>query len=189
VVCVTTYYHQSGRSMNSETHNDVGEKYRSKGTGARMSQATVIADLFTADDQVALFHNGDGETFATIFVGDHQETWPTASRRFGGICNGCTSARHKRPRIECDCRGAGYAGDSGAVRGRAAGGLQSHSWRWHRRRLRGPLRRRWRVVEISASTGTFRVLDDSPVRFVRARECSRCRCPSMGATCSPCESS
>jgi len=48
---------------------------------------------------------------------------------------------------------------------------------------------RWRVVEISASTGTFRVLDDSPVRFVRARGMLALPVPSMGATCSPCESS
>jgi hypothetical protein len=135
-----------------------------------MSQATVIADLFTADDQVALFHNGDGETFATIFVGDHQETWPTASRRFRrhlqrlyfrATQEAAKSSAIAEAQATLETQ-ALYEGAQQEVYSRIAGdGIDVV--------YVDLCDERWRVVEISASTGTFRVLDDSPVRFVRAR--------------------
>ncbi|MGC9986692.1 MAG: hypothetical protein ABSF35_24130 [Polyangia bacterium] len=78
-VCIATPHTPPGQTMNSatKTSNDADEECKWGGMAARGSQAEVIVDLFM-DDQVALFHNRDGETFATFGVGDHRETWPTS---------------------------------------------------------------------------------------------------------------
>ena len=135
-----------------------------------MSQAQVIADLFGADGQASLFHNSDGETFATFFVRDHRETWPTASRRFRRHLQRLyyratretaksTAVAEAQATLEAQ---ALFEGAQQEVHARVAGdGVDVI--------FVDLCDDRWRVVEISASTGTFRVLDDSPVRFVRAR--------------------
>ncbi|MGB8295626.1 MAG: hypothetical protein WCG85_09395, partial [Polyangia bacterium] len=135
-----------------------------------MSQAQVIADLFGADGQASLFHNSDGETFATFFVRDHRETWPTASRRFRRhlqrLYYRATRETAKSPAVaEAQATLEAQALFEGAqqeVHTRVAGDGVDVIYV-------DLCDDRWRVVEISASTGTFQVLDDSPVRFVRAR--------------------
>jgi len=135
-----------------------------------MNQAQIIVDLFVADGQAALFHNADGEPFATFLVGDHRETWPTASQRFRRHLQRLyyrttleparsTAVAEARTTLEAQ---ALYEGAQQEVHARVAGdGVDVI--------FVDLCDDRWRVVEISASTGTFRVLDDSPVRFVRAR--------------------
>ena len=135
-----------------------------------MSQATVIADLFMQDESAALFHNRDYEAFANFRVGEHRETWPTASRRFRRHLQRLyyratreaaksTAIAEAQATLEAQTL---YEGEQQEVYARIAGdGIDV---------IYVDLGDdRWRVVEISASTGTFRVLDDSPVRFVRAK--------------------
>jgi len=135
-----------------------------------MSQAQVVADLFVADDQASLFHNGDGETFASFGVRDHRETWPTASRRFRRHLQRLyyratretaksTAIAEAQATLEAQ---ALYEGAQQEVHTRIAGdGIDVV--------YADLCDEEWKVVEITASTGTFRVLDDSPVRFVRAQ--------------------
>ncbi len=135
-----------------------------------MSQATAIADLFATDDQAALFHNGEGETFATFPVEDHRETWPTACRRF---------RRHLQRLYYCATQEA--AKSSAIAEAQAtleAQALYKGAQQEVHARVAGDgvdliyvdlCDEKWRVVEISASVGTFRVVDDSPVRFIRAQ--------------------
>ncbi|MGC9985862.1 MAG: ATP-binding protein [Polyangia bacterium] len=135
-----------------------------------MGQAQVVADLFVADDQASLFHNGDGETFASFGVRDHRETWPTASRRFRRHLQRLyyratretaksTAIAEAQATLEAQ---ALYEGAQQEVHTRIAGdGIDVV--------YADLCDEEWKVVEITASTGTFRVLDDSPVRFVRAQ--------------------
>ena len=135
-----------------------------------MSQAQVVADLFVADNQASLFHNGDGETFASFGVRDHRETWPTASRRFRRHLQRLyyratretaksTAIAEAQATLEAQ---ALYEGAQQEVHTRIAGdGIDVV--------YADLCDEEWKVVEITASTGTFRVLDDSPVRFVRAQ--------------------
>ncbi|MGA7743965.1 MAG: ATP-binding protein [Polyangia bacterium] len=135
-----------------------------------MSQATVIADLFGADGQTSLFHNADGETFATFSVGDHRETWPTASRRFRrhlqrlyyrATQEAAKSSSIAEAQATLEAR-AQYEGAQQEVHTRVAGdGVELI--------YVDLCDEQWRVVEISASTGTFCVLNHSPVPFVRAQ--------------------
>ena len=135
-----------------------------------MSQAQVIVDLFAADNQASLFHNGDGETFAGFGVGDHREIWSTASRRFRRHLQRLyyratqetaksTAIAEAQATLEAQ---ALYEGAQQEVHIRIAGdGIDVV--------YMDLCDEEWKVVEITASTGTFRVLNDSPVRFVRAQ--------------------
>ncbi|MGA9652466.1 MAG: ATP-binding protein [Polyangia bacterium] len=135
-----------------------------------MSHAQVIVDLFAADGQASLFHNRGGETFATFLVGDHRETWPTGSRRFRRHLQWLyyrasmeavrsTAVAEAQATLEAH---ALYEGAQQEVYTRIAGdGIDVV--------YVDLCDDEWRVVEISVSARTFRVLDDSPVRFVRAQ--------------------
>jgi hypothetical protein len=122
------------------------------------------------DDQVALLHNREGETFASFSVGDHRETWPTASQRL---------RRHLgRLYYRATQRTPTSGGVTEAQATLEAQALFEGAQQEVYTRIAGDGRNvvyvdlcdeRWRVVEISASTGSFRVVDDSPVRFVRAK--------------------
>jgi hypothetical protein len=135
-----------------------------------MNQATMIADLFMQDESAALFHNRDYEAFASFRVGDHQETWPTASRRF---------RRHlQRLYYRATRETAKSTAIADAQATLEAQALFEGAQQEVYTRVAGDgidvvyvdlCDEAWKVVEITASTGTFRVLDHSPVRFVRAR--------------------
>ena len=130
----------------------------------------MIADLFMQDESAALFHNRDYEAFASFRVGDHQETWPTASRRF---------RRHlQRLYYRATRETAKSTAIADAQATLEAQALFEGAQQEVYTRVAGDgidvvyvdlCDGAWRVVEITASTGTFRVLDHSPVRFVRAR--------------------
>jgi hypothetical protein len=172
VVCIATPHNLPGQTVNSatKTSDDADEECKWGGVGGRGSQAEVIVDLFMVDEQAALFYNRDGETFATFRVGDHRETWPTSSRRFrrhlGRLYYRATQ-RTPTSRAVAEAQAtleaqALYEGAQQEVYTRIAGdGIDVV--------YVDLCDEKWRVVEISASTGTFRVVDDSPVRFVRAR--------------------
>jgi hypothetical protein len=135
-----------------------------------MNQAQIIANLFVADGHSSLFHNCDGETFATFLVGDHRETWPTASRRFRRHLQ----RLYYRTTLE-PARSSAVAEAQKTLESQALyEGAQQEVYT----RIAGDgidvvyvdlCNEHWQVVEISASTGTFRVVDESPVRFVRAK--------------------
>ena len=172
VGCIATHNNPSGQTVNRATKssNDADEEYKWGGMGARGSQAEVIIDLFMADERAALFHNRDGETFASFSVADHRETWPTASRRFRrhlgrlyyrAIRRTPTSGTVAEAQATLEAQ-ALFEGAQQEVYTRIAGdGIDVV--------YVDLCDERWRVVEISASTGTFRIVDDSPVRFIRAK--------------------
>jgi hypothetical protein len=146
-----------------------------------MNQATMIADLFMQDESAALFHNRDYEAFASFRVGDHQETWPTASRRFRRHLQRLyyrTTRETAKSTAIADAQAtleaqALFEGAQQEVYTRVAGdGIDVV----YVDLCDGA----WRVVEITASTGTFRVLDRSPVRFVRARGMLALPVPEQG---------
>ncbi|MGC9985757.1 MAG: hypothetical protein ABSF35_19285 [Polyangia bacterium] len=171
VVCIATPNDPSGQTVSgaSKPSNEADKEYKWGGVGVRGSQAEIIVDLFM-DDQVALLHNREGETFASFSVGDHRETWPTASQRL---------RRHLgRLYYRATQRTPTSGGVSEAQATLEAQALFEGAQQEVYTRIAGDGRNvvyvdlcdeRWRVVEISASTGSFRVVDDSPVRFVRAK--------------------
>jgi len=101
--------------------------------------------------------------------------WPTVSRHLQRL----TTARTQEAGIECDCGGAGNAGGSGAIQGAqqeftlVSLVMASISSTWTCATRSGE----WLI---SASVGTFRVVDDSPVRFIRAQGMLALPCRSTG---------
>jgi len=154
----------------SNPSNEADKDYKWGGVGVRGSQAEIIVDLFMEDEQAALFHNRDGETFASFSVADHCETWPTASRRFrrhlGRLYYNATQ-RTPTSGAVAEAQGtleaqALYEGEQQEVYTRVASDGRDVVYV-------DLCNESWSVVEISGSTGTFRIVDDSPVRFIRAK--------------------
>lgn len=52
------------------------------GNAGRKSQATLLLELIESIDDVELFHDAEGEAYATVPVGDHRETMKIGARGF-----------------------------------------------------------------------------------------------------------
>jgi hypothetical protein len=160
-----------------------GGKEEDRGSSGGKKQAREIVALFTDDPASELFHTADFDAYAVFTVKDHRET-----------------ARVTSPRFERQLRwiyfeATGQAPSSYAL-GEAQNTLESLAL------FKGPCEEvhtriagdgidtiyvdlcdaEWRVVEISATTGTYQVINNPPVRFMRARGMQALPVPESGGS-------
>jgi len=153
------------------------------GNGGKKSQAQIMVELFNQDATAKLFHNGEFCAFATFAVKAHRETWRIGSRQFQlhlrwlyfnekGKGPNSTAVTEAQSTLEAQ---AIFAGPCEEVYVRVAGdGIDTIYID-----LCDP---EWHVVEISALTGTLRVVNDAPVRFIRARGMQALPIPEQGGS-------
>jgi hypothetical protein len=134
------------------------------------TQAQKIVELFNADASAELFHDGESYAYATFAVDGHRETWSTDSRVFLrhlrwlfykalGKAPNATALTEAQATLEAQ---AMFDGECEEVHTRIAGdGVDTI--------YIDLCDKKWRVVEISGITGTYRILTDPPVRFIRKR--------------------
>jgi len=139
-------------------------KAETKPSAKRPSQATQLVELVTDID---LFHTPAGESYATLEVGGHLETWRVRiaqfkrylSRRFYQDNESTPGSQALQGAINLLEGRALFDGDEHDVNVRVAG---------HGDKIYIDLcNAGWQVVEIDADG--WRVIDDSPIKFRRAR--------------------
>lgn len=138
------------------------------------------SELVKFTESAELFHNADGDAFATIPIGDHRQTWPVNSRGLRRWLGRRFYLEHGRvPSSQAiqeamnviEGRGC-YDGPEHEVHVRVAG---------HNGAVYLDLAdERWRVVVIT--TNGWRVVVDPPVRFRRSRGMLPLPVPVAGGT-------
>ncbi|MBX5465471.1 MAG: hypothetical protein IRZ26_07960 [Clostridia bacterium] len=150
---------ESGRVLLPwEEESDAGEE------PGKPTQAQVLIQLAQAAE---LWHSPDGEAYATFGAGGHRESWPVRSKGFKSwLVSRFFEAEGKPPSAQAMQDALGYLEAVGLFRGpeypvfvrvAEAGGAVYLD-------LGDP---EWRAVEVTP--GGWRVVQDPPVRFRRAR--------------------
>lgn len=133
------------------------------------SWADRLVSLVLGTDGVELFHCPEGETYATVPIGDHRETWKISSRGFKDwISNQSLTHLEKVP-------GSQSLQDAiGALAGRAKFQGPEHSVHIRVAEFGGDVwidlcDRDWRAVCVSPEGWRVVVAGDVPVKFIRRK--------------------
>src|SRR5262245_13522091 len=156
-----------------------GQKPNGQRTGDKATQATVLADIATGEN-VELFRTPDGISYADLHINGHRETWPVRSKAFKWWLRG---VYYERTRGAPNSEATATALDLIEARAQFGGIVRPVYLRVaeHAGRIYVHLcDAAWRAVEISP--GSWRVVDEPPVRFCRRSRMLELPAPVRGGT-------
>src|SRR5262249_13106545 len=143
----------------------------------RDALANVLVSLVRSNAE--LFHDCEGESYAHIRVGMHRETWPLESRGFREWAGHVLHQRCGKA-IRAQSLGDAISTLSGSARFE---GAERRVWRRVAARddayYIDLCDQEWRCLEVKA--GSWKILEESPVRFVRRNAMRPLPVPTAGA--------